>query len=85
MPTDLAALRDEYLPALRSTLNGNVLDFWFPRCIDGDEGGFLTSYDVQGSFAGNDRKQIVTQARMVWLTARFDSRRDPFVDLRRHR
>jgi mannobiose 2-epimerase len=68
--TDLATVKKECLPALETTLEDNVLDFWFPRCIDEDGGGFLTSYDVEGEFAGNGNKQIVTQARMVWLTAR---------------
>ena len=63
------ALADRYLPEFEETLRENVLGFWFPRCID-DEGGFLTSYDREGDFAGNDHKQVVTQARMTWLAAR---------------
>ena len=60
----------EYRSVLEETLTDNVLDFWFPRSIDDEHGGFLTSYDREGAFAGNGHKQVVTQARMVWLTAR---------------
>jgi len=69
MTDGVATILDQYLPKLEATLTENVLDFWFPRCID-DEGGYLTSYDTAGEFAGNGHKQVVTQARMVWLTAR---------------
>lgn len=62
-------LAEEYLPRLRENLE-MVLEFWYPRSIDDDHGGFLTSYDADGAFAGNDHKMIVTQARMVWLSAR---------------
>ncbi|GAA0682816.1 AGE family epimerase/isomerase [Natronoarchaeum mannanilyticum] len=67
---DVATLKDEYLSSLEKTLTDNVLDFWFPRSIDEEHGGFITSYDEVGEFAGNGNKQVVTQARMVWLTAR---------------
>ncbi|QLG48089.1 AGE family epimerase/isomerase [Natrinema halophilum] len=67
---ELATCKDEYRSSLERTLTDNVLDFWFPRSVDDQHGGFLTSYDECGEFAGNSAKQIVTQARMVWLTAR---------------
>ena len=67
--TDAATVVETYRPKLEAVLEENVLDFWFPRCID-EAGGFLTSYDSEGEFAGNGHKQVVTQARMVWFTAR---------------
>lgn len=70
MPDEIAAVVDRYVPKLEGLLTETVLDFWFPRCIDEEHGGFVTSYDQTGAFAGNGHKQIVTQARMVWLTAR---------------
>ena len=69
MSNSASAVVDEYLPKLEKVLTDNVLDFWFPRCVD-DQGGFITSYDAEGEFANNGHKQIVTQARMVWFTAR---------------
>ncbi|MFB6113656.1 MAG: AGE family epimerase/isomerase [Halodesulfurarchaeum sp.] len=70
MAIEPADVRDEYLPRLEENLTENVLDFWFPRSIDEEYGGFITSYDAEGEFAGTDHKQIVTQARMVWLASR---------------
>jgi len=61
---------ESYLSRLRENLQKTVLDFWYPRGVDEVHGGFLTSYDADGDFAGNDRKMIVTQARMLWFSAR---------------
>jgi mannobiose 2-epimerase len=70
MSLDPETVRNEYRAELERTLTENVLGFWFPRCVDEEHGGFITSYDERGEFAGNGHKQVVTQARMVWLTAR---------------
>jgi mannobiose 2-epimerase len=70
MQGDIERVKEDHLQDLKEVLTENVLGFWFPRCIDDEHGGFITSYDRQGEFAGNGNKQIVTQARMVWLTAR---------------
>ena len=87
MPDSVDSLRERYGRRLESALD-DVLDFWFPRCVD-DHGGFLTSYDREGGFAGNGHKQVVTQARMVWLTARlartdYDGRREELLDIADH-
>lgn len=63
-------VRDKYLPRLRDTLEENVLEFWYPRCLDEEHGGYILGYDADGNFDGNDEKMIVTQSRMVWLFAR---------------
>ncbi|AHG02066.1 hypothetical protein HALLA_01820 (plasmid) [Halostagnicola larsenii XH-48] len=64
------SVSEEYLSKLERILEDNVLEFWHPRCLDETHGGYVLSYDADGEFAGNDRKMIVTQARMVWLFAR---------------
>lgn len=66
-PADLA---ETYVPKLRHNLEEYVIDFWYPRSIDDEHGGFILSYDDEGAFAGNDAKMIVTQARMTWFFAR---------------
>jgi len=58
------------LPALEKNLNENVLAFWYPATVDREHGGFLIDHDAQGRFKGEAPKAIVTQARMVWLSAR---------------
>lgn len=58
------------LPALERNLTDNILKFWYPGSIDREHGGFLIDHDAQGRFRGEAPKAIVTQARMVWLSAR---------------
>jgi len=70
MSTGSDELAAEYVPKLRRNLEDVVLDFWLPRCLDEEHGGYLLSYDAEGEFAGNDHKMIVTQSRMVWLFSR---------------
>lgn len=70
MTPDPEALAEAYLPRLRENLRETVIDFWYPRAVDTEHGGFLTSYDADGEFAGDDRKMVVTQARMLWFSAR---------------
>ena len=57
-------------PALEKNLTQNILKFWYPGTLDGEHGGFLIDHDAQGRFKGEGPKAIVTQARMVWLSAR---------------
>ena len=57
-------------PAITRNLEDNVLRFWYPDTIDREHGGFLIDHDPAGRFKGEAAKAIVTQARMVWLSAR---------------
>jgi len=77
---DMDSLGAEYAPKVAANLEDSILDFWYPRCIDEEHGGYITSYDAEGEFAGTSEKQIVTQARFVWFFARLD--REGFGDYR---
>jgi mannobiose 2-epimerase len=66
MPDGLDVSVSELTDALHET----VVDFWYPRSVDDEHGGYLMSYDADGEFAGDDTKMIVTQSRMVWFFAR---------------
>jgi cellobiose epimerase len=57
-------------PQLEKNLTDNILRFWYPGTVDREHGGFLIDHDAQGRFKGEAPKAIVTQARMVWLSAR---------------
>ncbi len=57
-------------PAVVRNLEQNVIKFWYPATIDREHGGFLIDHDAAGRFKGQAPKAIVTQARMVWLSAR---------------
>lgn len=57
-------------PGLEKNLVANIMAFWYPGSIDREHGGFLIDHDAGGRFKGQAPKAIVTQARMVWLSAR---------------
>jgi mannobiose 2-epimerase len=57
-------------PAIARNLERNVLAFWYPATVDRDHGGFLIDHDAAGRFKGEAPKAVVTQARMLWLSAR---------------
>jgi mannobiose 2-epimerase len=57
-------------PAIERNLREAVLAFWYPRVIDREHGGYLIDFDASGRFKGGAPKMIVTQARMLWLSAR---------------
>jgi mannobiose 2-epimerase len=57
-------------PAIERNLQQSVLAFWYPRVIDREYGGYLIDFDAAGRFKGQAPKMIVTQARMLWLSAR---------------
>ena len=67
---DGETLAREYRARVAANLEDAVLDFWYPRSVDEEHGGFLTSFDADGAFDGDGTKMVVTQARMVWFSAR---------------
>jgi cellobiose epimerase len=65
-PVDLR----QHLAELRRNLDEAVVPFWYPRSLDRTHGGFLLAFDGEGRRTAEAPKMIVTQARMVWLSAR---------------
>ena len=65
-----AAAPAAYIPEFEKTLNGNILDFWYPRAIDTIHGGYKINFGPAGEDRGDANKMLVTQARTVWLFAR---------------
>lgn len=59
-----------YVPILEKTLTTNILDFWYPRSIDQQNGGYLMDWGPRGEAKPGGPKALVTQARTVWLFAR---------------
>lgn len=57
-------------PAIEANLQKAIIDFWFPRCIDREHGGYLVEFDAAGRPSGPGAKMIVTQARTLWVTSR---------------
>jgi cellobiose epimerase len=69
-PDDTRASLKQHLPDLRQNLDEAVVAFWYPRSIDRTHGGYLLAFDRDGRRTADASKMIVTQARMVWLSAR---------------
>jgi len=53
-------------PFYRRTLLKDVLPFWFPRCVDTENGGFLHCLDRDGTIVDTD-KSVWAQGRMTWM------------------
>ena len=68
VPIFTPARIDHLLATYRDGLLGSTLPFWFPRCIDEEQGGFMFSRDRDGSLLDTD-KAIWLQGRASWLLA----------------
>ena len=47
-----------------------MLNKWYPQAVDGEYGGFLSTFTYDFKPTGPQDKMIVTQARHVWTTAK---------------
>jgi len=63
-------LTETYGPRLEKILTENIMDFWYPRCLDKENGGYTISFDAAGQLRPGVEKMIVTQSRTVWFFAR---------------
>lgn len=94
-PTPIAA-RDLRRPADRAAIAADVrrslrlelLAPWYPRAVDADSGGFLSSFDQDWQPTGTQEKMVVSQARHVWTAARaaefFPAERATFLPIAAH-
>lgn len=59
------------------------LDVWYPRVIDTDYGGYLSSFSHDWQPAGSRDKMIVTQSRHLWTLSKIAERspgENPYSD-----
>jgi len=56
MGTDGADLAP-YASRLEANLRETVSDFWYPRCIDDEHGGYLLGFDAAGEPDGDERRE----------------------------
>ena len=47
-------------------LTTELLPFWETRCVDSENGGFITHFDANGNDAGTDEKSLIAQTRTVY-------------------
>ena len=66
----IGSVHGEWAQAFKRNLNEAIVDFWLPRSIDAEDGGYLISFDEAGNPTAKNTKGIVTQARMVWFFSR---------------
>lgn len=60
--------RREYLATYRDGLLNDTLPFWFPRAVDTECGGYLTSFGRDGTLLQTD-KSVWFQGRIAWTLA----------------
>ena len=46
---------EELIGVYRDGLLEDTLGFWFPRCVDGEHGGYLIARDRDGSLVDDDK------------------------------
>jgi mannose/cellobiose epimerase-like protein (N-acyl-D-glucosamine 2-epimerase family) len=66
---DMDAVRG-LMPNFEAVLSENIIDFWLPRCLDRQHGGYLVAFDADGQSSDWDRKGLIVQARMLWFLSR---------------
>ncbi len=64
--------KDQYLTIAaeaEATLHRDVLDVWFPRNVDNQNGGFYSGFDRKWQPTTSEGKFSVFQARMTWISS----------------
>jgi len=61
-----ATARQELIGCYRDGLLNDTMAFWFPRCIDGEHGGYTIACDRDGTQLDDD-KGVWQQGRAAWL------------------
>ena len=51
---------------IETYLNEKLLPFWITRCIDEQNGGFITHFNEQGHDSGEDEKSLIAQTRSIY-------------------
>ena len=80
--------RREVIAAEVDSLLRQQLDIWYPRIVDQEQGGFLSSFDYKWEPVGSQNKMIVTQARQIWTLSKaaevYPERREAYLEYARH-
>lgn len=71
----------------RKALSEDLLEVWYPRAIDKENGGFYSNFSHDWQLEENQVKMIVSQARHVWTNSKaseFDPSSEVFPDAAAH-
>jgi N-acylglucosamine 2-epimerase len=77
---------DQWIAVYRDGLLNDTLEFWIPRAIDRECGGYLTCLDDDGTILQTD-KPVWFQGRFAWLLSNLYNtveRRPEWLELARH-
>jgi len=55
---------------INKSIRTELLNRWYPKCVDSSYGGFITTFTFDFKPTGQQDKFIVTQARHTWSTAK---------------
>ena len=55
---------------MEHSIRTELLNKWYPQCVDSTYGGFITTFTFDFKPTGAQDKFIVTQARHTWSTAK---------------
>jgi mannobiose 2-epimerase len=73
---------------VEARLHRDVLDVWFPRNIDNQNGGFYSGFDRKWQVTPSEGKFSVFQGRMTWVASQIVIQRpelkDKFLPIARH-
>ena len=75
--------RETYLvlaSEIEATLHRDVLDVWFPRSLDNQNGGFYSAFSREWQRQPSEGKFSVFQGRMTWISAQVAMRRPELKD-----
>lgn len=62
--------RSQIASEIENSIQTELLNKWYPQCVDKEYGGFLTTYSYDFKLTGVQDKMLVTQARHTWSNAR---------------
>jgi cellobiose epimerase len=65
-----SAERRKIADEIENSLRKELLDIWYPKSIDQQNGGFLSTFTADFSPLGSQDKMIVTQSRHTWTNAK---------------
>ncbi|SRR5258706_2064471 len=66
---DISKERLQLAAEMDKTIRTELLNKWYPRCVDTLYGGFLSTFTYDFQPTGPQDKMIVTQARHLWSNA----------------
>lgn len=82
------AAYEEFAKEAEQMLRRDVLDVWFPRTVDNQNGGFRSNFRRDWKPYGQESKFSVFQGRMTWISSQMVLRRpelkDKFLPIAQH-